>query len=260
MKFNKIQERVYDSKDLQFRAVEEGDEKILEGYAALFNVRSKLLFNSFYEEIERGAFDDVLQRNDLDVVLNFNHNNSQVMARTTNGTLTLRSDDTGLFFRATLPNTSYANDVYELVKRGDIFQNSFAFLPAKNGYSQRKLESGEDLVTVTKVERLRDVSAVTFPAYAETEVQARADEEVVEKVRLEVDEDALNAILDMAKKLTTLVETAMAPPEDEPVDKPVEDEPVDEPVEPTDGPTTDEPEEEMSSNNINEKKKFLKLN
>ena len=101
--YNKIQERVYESKDLQFRAVEDGDEKILEGYAALFNVRSKLLFNSFYEVIEPGAFDNILRSEDLDVILNFNHDNSLVMGRTINGTLELRSDETGLFFRATLP-------------------------------------------------------------------------------------------------------------------------------------------------------------
>lgn len=180
--YNKLQERVYEVKDLQFRAIEENDEKILEGYAALYNVRSKLLYNSFYETIERGAFDNVLKRDDLDVVLNFNHDNSLVMARTTNGTLQLTSDETGLFFRAVLPDTSYANDVYSLVKRGDIFQNSFAFMPSKDGYRQEPIEGDNaDLVTITNVERLRDVSAVTFPAYAETEVSARDDEEEIEK-------------------------------------------------------------------------------
>ena len=176
MLYNKIQERVYNSKDLEFRASVEGEDKILEGYAALFNTRSKLLGGQFYETIERGAFDEVLNSEDLDVVLNFNHDNSLVMARTTNGTLQLSSDDKGLFFRAVLPNTSYANDVYELVKRGDIFQNSFAFLPSQDGYSVNRDENSKyDLVTITKIEKLRDVSAVTFPAYAETKVEARDD-------------------------------------------------------------------------------------
>jgi len=254
-KYNKLQERVNEVKDLQFRAVEEGDEKILEGYAALYGVRSKLLYNSFYEIIEERAFDDVLQRDDLDVVLNFNHDNKMVMARTTNGTLKLRSDETGLYFRATLPDTSYANDVYELVKRGDIFQNSFAFLPEKDGYRQETIE-GNEVVTITKVAKLRDVSAVTFPAYAETNVEARDEEQTEEpvKVRLEVDEDQLNAILGMAKELTTLVEQAITPPEDAP-EEPSEDEPVEEPVD------EEEPmEEENRSQSINKKKKFLKLN
>jgi len=189
MKFTKIQERVYEVKDLQFRAVEEGDEKVLEGYAALYDVRSKLLYNSFYEVIEAGAFDDVLQSDDLDVVLNFNHDNSLVMGRTTNDTLKLSSDETGLFFRAVLPDTTYANDVYELVKRGDIFQNSFAFLPAKDGYRQEGIEDSDyDLITITKVETLRDVSAVTFPAYAETEVSARDDEEEIAAPEVETEE------------------------------------------------------------------------
>jgi len=189
MKYNKIQERVYNSKDLQFRAVEEDGEKILEGYAALYNVRSKLLYNSFYEVIEPGAFDNVLRSDNLDVVLNFNHDNSLVMGRTTNSTLDLRSDETGLFFRATLPNTSYANDVYELIKRGDIFQNSFAFMPSKDGYRQERMDGESyDLVTVTNVERLRDVSAVTFPAYTETQVSARDDENTDESPDCDTEE------------------------------------------------------------------------
>jgi len=182
--YNKIQERVYDIKDLQFRAVEENDQKILEGYAALYNTRSKLLFNSFYEVIEAGAFDELLRSDELDVVLNFNHDNSLVMGRTTNGTLELRSDEKGLFFRAVLPDTSYASDVYKLVQRGDIFQNSFAFMPAADGYKIEKIDGTKhELVTITKVERLRDVSAVTFPAYAETKVEARDDDQnVVEQI------------------------------------------------------------------------------
>ena len=252
MKYDKIQERVYEVKDLQFRAVEEDGKKRLEGYAALYNVRSKLLYNSFYEVLERGAFDDVLQREDLDVVLNFNHDNSLVMGRTTNGTLKLTSDENGLFFRATLPNTSYANDVYELVQRGDIFQNSFAFMPAKDGYTQERLEGeNADLVTITKVAKLRDVSAVTFPAYAETTLQARAidpstgeeipDEE--EMARVEVDEDKLKAIYEMSEMLVSLIKEVV--PEEVPEEEPTVD--------------ASTGEEEMSLNNIDKKKKFLKL-
>ncbi len=191
--YNKIQERVYDSETLEVRALEENDEKIIEGYALTYNTRSKLLYNSFYEVIEKGAFDNVLRSDDLDVIFNFNHNNDNVMARTKNDTLKLNSDEKGLFFRAILPNTTVANDLYELVKRGDISENSFAFLPAKDGYRIEPLDEGEDdveLITITEVERLRDVSAVTFPAYPETELQARDDdEETTEEVKEEIESD-----------------------------------------------------------------------
>ena len=227
MKYKGIQQRVYDSKDLKFRAVEgENKEMILEGYAALFNVRSKLLYNSFYEVIERKAFDEVLKSKELDVVLNFNHDNNLVMGRTTNGTLELSTDETGLFFRAVLPDTTYARDVYELVKRGDIFQNSFAFMPAKDGYRAETSEDGNDLYTVTRVERLRDVSAVTFPAYSETTLSARelkdpSTGEVIPSV--EIATEKLNEILVTFKALDELL-SGIAPSEEpeEPEEAPEE--------------------------------------
>jgi len=259
MKYDKMQERVYDIKDLKFRAVEEGDQKILQGYAALYNVRSKLLYNSFYEVIDRGAFDEVLQSKDLDVVLNFNHDNSLVMGRTKNGTLTLSSDQTGLFFRAVLPDTSYANDVYKLVQRGDIFQNSFAFMPSKDGYTTDRAEDGHDLITVTKIDKLRDVSAVTFPAYAETSLQAREDEDKREMV--EVSKELLMEVAEILKKIEEFMpEEPEDVPEDEPTDEPVEDEPVEDTPEdtPEEPPVDDEEEEEMGDEPT-EINKFIKL-
>ena len=49
------------------------------------------------------------------------------MARTSNGTLEMKTDEQGLYTRATLNNTQQSRDVYEAVKRGDISQMSFAF-------------------------------------------------------------------------------------------------------------------------------------
>lgn len=204
MKYKGLQHRLFQSEDLQFRAVEgDNGEKIIEGYALTYGTRSKLLYNSFYEVIEAGAFDEVLRDENLDVIFNFNHDNSKVMARTTNGTLTLTSDSKGLFFRAVLPEVSYANDLYTLIKRGDIFSNSFAFMPAKDGY--RMTQEGEyELVTITKVEMLRDVSSVTFPAYPDTELSARGEidlnkEPIVEE-RQEENEQIEDKTHDIYKK------------------------------------------------------------
>lgn len=243
--YSKIQERVNDSQDLGFRAIEgENKEMILEGYAAKFNVRSKLLYNQFYEILERKSFDDVLASKDLDAVMNFNHDNNLVMGRTTNGTLKLSTDDTGLFFRATLPDTSYARDVYELVKRGDIFQNSFAFMPDKKGYKRSTAEDGNDLYTVTKVAKLRDVSAVTFPAYPETSLAARADastgeteeEPVVESEMIELDKEQLNEVLSLSIELQEKINALMSPKDSSTEEKPEETE-------------EELPEEQMSDKN-----------
>ena len=163
--------------DIQFRAVEEEDgRKFIEGYAAVFNSRSKLIMEMgelFYEEIERGAFADVLQEDGLDVYLTFNHSRDYVIARTVNDSLKLSEDDTGLWFRAEIPNVSYANDTYELVKNGTFFENSFAFAVDSDGFRWSETEDNIPLRIVNKIRRLVDVSVVTKGAYADTTVAAR---------------------------------------------------------------------------------------
>jgi len=162
--------------DIQFRAVEEDGKKFIEGYAAVFNSRSKLIMEMgelFYEEIERGAFADVLEEDGLDVYLTFNHSRDYIISRTVNGTLQLSEDDTGLWFRAEIPNVSYANDTYELVKNGTFFENSFAFAVDSDGFRWSETEDNIPLRIVNKIRRLVDVSVVTKGAYADTTVAAR---------------------------------------------------------------------------------------
>jgi len=237
-KYNELQQRLLDSGNLEVRAIEEEGKKIIEGYALTYNTRSKLLYNSFYEIIEPGAFDDVLRSEDLDVVYTFNHSRDIVMGRTKNNTLSLRSDEKGLFFRAMLPDTSDARDMFTLIKEGYVTENSFAFMPAKDGYSQKRLDDGTDLVTIKKVDKLQDVSSVVRPAYPNTSVKARADEEGEEK---EVEETVVvnkAKLSNLIKEINSLIEI-----EEEVV---VED--------------AVEEKSEDSKPDKNKKKKFLKLN
>ena len=161
---------------VSFRAFEANGERYLEGYASVFNQRSKIIFENnrlFYEVINRNAFDDVLQSSDLNVILTFNHDRGRVMARTKSGTLELSTDDYGLKFKAKVPNTTLGNDVYELVSRGDLFENSFAFA-VKNGDDEwTKDERGDNMRIVKKIARLYDVSVVVDGAYANTDIFAR---------------------------------------------------------------------------------------
>jgi len=139
-----------------------GEEMVLEGYAALFNVEADI--GRFREMIAPGAFDEVMED---DVRLLLNHEGAP-LARTINNTLQLSTDDTGLHYRATLVNTQAGRDLYEMVKRGDITQSSF-------GFTIKEQETdGEGLHIVTKVGRLLDVSPVTYPAYKQSTVHARS--------------------------------------------------------------------------------------
>ena len=138
------------------------DALVIEGYAANFEQETDL--GIFREKIARGAFDAVLED---DVRLLLNHAGAP-MARTTNGTLELTVDESGLRYRAALADTQEGRDLYKLIKRGDISQSSFAFTIEDQTWSEDRSTR-----TIDKVGRLLDVSPVTYPAYPTTTVSAR---------------------------------------------------------------------------------------
>ena len=138
------------------------DTLVVEGYASNFDVEYDLGY--FKETVARGAFDDVL--ND-DVRFLLNHTGAP-LARTTNGTLELTVDETGLRYRAALADTQDGRDLYKLIKRGDITQSSFAFTIDSDEWSKDRSTR-----TINKIGRLLDVSSVTYPASPTTTVAAR---------------------------------------------------------------------------------------
>jgi len=150
----------------------EGEEMVLEGYAAVFNSETDL--GHFREVIKPGAFDDVMT-NDVRALIN--HDPNLVLGRTTNGTLTLEQDERGLKYRVKLGGQQYAKDFYESVKRGDISQSSFAFTIDKQSWNEERT-----VRSVDKVRQLLDVSPVTYPAYAAATVQARDLQPEIEQV------------------------------------------------------------------------------
>jgi HK97 family phage prohead protease len=115
----------------EMRASKDSGDKIIEGLAARYGVLSDPISvpNSrvkFRERIQKGAFAKAVNGKQ-DVVMLINHDPNQLLGRTASKTLTLRDTDAGLRFHCVLPNTSYANDLHESVKRGDVNGCSFAF-------------------------------------------------------------------------------------------------------------------------------------
>jgi len=132
------------------------------GYAARFNTRADI--GSFTEEIRPGAFDL-----ESDVLCLLDHDTSKVLGRTKSGTLTLRTDDQGLYFELELPDTAAGRDVQELAKRGDLGGMSFGFKVPKGG------ESWEGNTRVLNKVDLREISIISaWPAYPETSVNVRS--------------------------------------------------------------------------------------
>jgi uncharacterized protein len=163
------------------------DERIVEGYFALYESETEL-FEGSYEIISKGAFDSTLNKNDIRAL--WNHNTQYVLGRNKNGSLQLRADDKGLFGIIKLPNTQYANDLYELVQRGDIDQASFGFNILNEDLEE--LASGGYRWRINEID-LHEISVVTFPAYENTTVQAREKQvEQMETRKMQEKKDALS--------------------------------------------------------------------
>jgi len=139
--------------------------KKLTGFAALYGVESRDL-GGFTEVIQPGAFADVLA-SDPDVYLTFNHSPDKVLARTVSGTLRLSDEKRGLAFEADLGDGPTAQDVREMVKRGDVSGASFRFVVADEKWQGERR-------TVTSIAELIDLSLATTPAYEGPSVELRS--------------------------------------------------------------------------------------
>jgi len=145
----------------------ETEQKVIEGYFAVFNAETELWKGAF-EELEARAFDKTLS-NDIRALIN--HDTTLVLGRNKAGTLELKVDSRGLWGRIVInENDTDAVNIYERVKRGDVSQCSFGFniLAEETDYR----DDGTIKWRITEVD-LHEVSVCTFPAYAETGVQAR---------------------------------------------------------------------------------------
>lgn len=166
----KIERRVL-ATNMEVRA--QGEKPQIVGHAAVFNRDSELIGGMFIERIAPGAFADSLAKPD-DVRALINHDPNLLLARNISGTLALREDEQGLHVTIDPPNTTYANDLLESAKRGDISQMSFGFQTIEDSWTRGE-NGAPDVRTLRKV-RLFDVSPVTFPAYPDTDVAVRSHE------------------------------------------------------------------------------------
>ena len=140
--------------------------RFIEGYFAVYGGRYELWDDAF-ETIDPGAFD--LNR-DNDVRALTNHDSTLVLGRTTAGTLTLRTDERGLWGSIEINGADQdAVNLYERVKRRDVTQCSFGF-----DIIEQDMIIRDDGVTVWHLKQVKlwEVSVCTFPAYPETEVTA----------------------------------------------------------------------------------------
>lgn len=161
----------------EFTVREEENSPTIEGYFAVFNSDYDIALG-MSESIAPGAFTEALGG---DIRALINHDTTLVLGRNTKNTLELREDSHGLWGKVRInPNDSEAMNLYERVKRGDVDGCSIGFDIAEE--KTDFLENGDIHWTIEKVLPLYEVSAVTFPAYQETNISARSEQkEEIEK-------------------------------------------------------------------------------
>ena len=149
----------------------EPDGKI-RGYAAVFNTWADGGFG-YEESIRPGAFKKTLKEGKPDIRALWNHDTNLVLARTTNGTLTLWEDEKGLAVEIDPPDTSWGRDATESIRRGDVSGMSFGFRPIRDEWSYGTGTDGKDRRVMVEL-AVNEVSPCTFPWYESTEVSVRA--------------------------------------------------------------------------------------
>lgn len=171
---NTIERRTV-SGDVRAKKADDGPT-ILSGYAALFNRETVIDgWYPFREVILPGAFGETIKSDDVRGL--FNHSPDHVLGRTTNGTVRLSEDTLGLQYEIDLNAADPdAVSVGAKVARGDVSQSSFAFQVAEEQWDESEVKAGKlPLRKIIRVAPLYDVSPVTYPAYADTTVSARAE-------------------------------------------------------------------------------------
>lgn len=179
---------------VQLRAAEGEKAAVISGLAVVIGKRSENFGSSeypIYEQIDPGALDST----DIsDVRALFNHDPDNLLGRTTSKTLRLTRASDGLHFECDPPDTQMANDLREMIQRGDVTGCSFAFTVKRGGTSWDELPEGGVLRRIRAIDRIYDVGPVTFPAYPATDAEARGLETVRSEAALYVAERRLAKI------------------------------------------------------------------
>lgn len=135
----------------------------VEGYASTFEPYEMMEIDGekYYERIDRHAFDEA----DLTDVVFLRDHEGRVLARTKNQSVHLNIDDHGLHQITNLGLTGAAKEMYEDIATGNYQQMSFSFIVAEDHYDKATRTR-----IVDRIKKVFDISAVSFPANAGTNI------------------------------------------------------------------------------------------
>lgn len=169
------------------------EDYVVEGYATTFDAPYDFGYWGAKECIARTALDGADMS---DVIFQLNHQ-GMVLARQRNNTLTVTPDSHGLHVRANLGGCAQGREIYEGIKNGLLDRMSWGFLVSEDGW---EWDADTRTSTITKIDKVFDVSVVDRPANEDTSIQARSyldgviEAERQELTRRQQDERELIAI------------------------------------------------------------------
>ena len=145
----------------------------VEGFATTFNTPYVLYEYEgmqFFEVVDRNALDGA----DLsDVIMQYDHAGMvyarNKMAKNKPPSLLIEPQESGLFIAANLGLTEEARKLYSTINEGLIYKMSWAFRVAEDAYNKDTRTR-----TILKIKKVYDVSAVSYPANADTDIAARS--------------------------------------------------------------------------------------
>lgn len=222
----------------------ESESRTVCGYGSVFNSQSEDL--GFIETIDpRAITEETIKRSDVFATLNHDMNKILARCKYGSGSLELKCDDKGLYYRFDAPNTNLGDELLEYLNRGEIDSSSFAFTVKRDEWT--KGEDGKYYRTILEIDQLFDVSPVFSPAYSEASCQKRNTASDYEKQINTLEQrdmdnkEKLNQLEEEIKKLRAEMEAEEEKPAEEPVEEPTEEMPAEEEVK--EEPVEEKPEE-----------------
>ena len=172
-----MERRYLNNSEMRMRIDVNGTVPKIFGYAAVFNSLSEILTErvggqqvTFREVLRPGAFTNTLKKNP-DIRALINHDSNLVLGRNKSGTLRLWEDNKGLAFEIDPGQQTYTQDLIISLRRGDVNACSFAFVIVREDFRKEGQKTIHDIDEVDMAGG--DVSVVTYPAFSDTECNAR---------------------------------------------------------------------------------------
>ena len=150
----------------------------------------------FDQPTDMGWYQETIDRDALiecdlrDVRFLVGHNTSGIpLARSRNNnensTMQLTVTNSGMDIRVDLDteNNAEARALYSAVQRGDMTGMSFMFIVDKDKDSWRDIDTDYPKRTINSILSVLEVSAVAFPAYPQTSIQAAAEGATLDSAR-----------------------------------------------------------------------------